>query len=203
MFGFIIAWIMYTGKRMAFCFKATFLLPWALSYVANSIMWNWLFHGSYGLLNEVLFRLKLINDYKSWLADPKAALYVIIFMDIWKNIPFSALAFYAGLQSIPLQLFEAAKIDGASNMQMIRYIVLPYLRNLCTIVFLFQAIWALRGFDSIWTLTRGGFNTEILNITIYKETFLYLRIGEGAALAFILFLITFIIMSSLLKKQQL
>jgi len=197
-----IALLMTYGGRVSKVFKLTFLLPWAISYVVNSIMWNWMFHGSYGILNEILVRMHIIRNYQTWLASPGLTLYVIAFIDIWKNVPFTALAIFAGLQNIPRELYDAAKIDGAGFLQQLWYIIVPYLFPLCIIVILFQLIWALRAFDSIWTLTKGGFGTDILNIVIFRETFIYTRIGYGAAIAVILALLTLVFAIQLVKRVK-
>jgi multiple sugar transport system permease protein len=200
--GTAIALLMAYGGRVAKVFKLTFLLPWAISYVVNSIMWSWMFHGSYGILNEILVDMHIIRNYRTWLAAPGLTLYVIAFIDIWKNVPFTALAIFAGLQNVPRELYDAAKIDGASFFQQLWYVVVPYLLPLCIIVILFQLIWALRAFDSIWTLTKGGFGTDILNIVIFRETFIYTRIGYGAAIAVILALLTLVFAIQLIKRVK-
>lgn len=184
--GFATALLMNRAGKVGQLFKNIFILPWAISYVVNAIMWGWIYHGTYGVLNDILLRTGLIETSISWLSNPKTALYAIVVVDIWKNIPFSALILYAGLRTIPLEYYDAAKVDGASAFQCFWHVIIPIMSPIIVTVILIQFIWAMKAFDTIWTLTQGGFDTTILNVFAFKHTFTYLKFGYGAAASYVL-----------------
>jgi len=191
--GFAVALLMNQAGRAAQVFKNIFILPWAISYVANAIMWQWLYHGSYGVLNEVLLRLGFIDSYVSWLSSSNTALLAVAVMDIWKNVPFSALIIYAGLRTVPADLYDAARVDGANSLQRLWYVTVPTIRPILATVVIVQSIWAMKVFDSIWTLTKGGFDTAVLNIYAFRQSFTYLKLGYGSAIAYVLTLLILIV----------
>jgi ABC-type sugar transport system permease subunit len=171
-------------------FRIILLIPWAIAPVANAVLWNWILHGSYGVLNAVLLRLGIIDQYKIWLGDANLALRMILLADVWKSVPFIALLLLAGLQNIPRHLYRAAKLDGATRWQQFRFVTMPGLRTPLTLAVILQTIWAIKIFDLIYVLTKGGpgDQTLMLNFLAYRVTFNFLNFGYGAALANILFL---------------
>jgi multiple sugar transport system permease protein len=176
-------------------FRVMLLIPWALAPVANAVIWKWIYNANYGILNVVLDQLGIINQYVVWLGDAQLALNALLLADIWKSIPFIALLLVAGLQNVPPILYRAARLDGAGPWQTFRYVTLPQLRTTILICVVLQSIWALKVFDLIYVLTKGGpaDGTVTLNFLAYRETFSFGHFGYGAALANILFLMMFVL----------
>ncbi|CAN5610686.1 sugar ABC transporter permease [soil metagenome] len=171
-------------------FRIVMLIPWAIAPVANAVLWKWILHGSYGVLNAVLLKLGLIDEYKIWLGEAGLALRMVLLADVWKSVPFIALLLLAGLQNIPRPLYRAAKLDGATLLQRFRFVTLPGLRTPLTLAIILQSIWAIKVFDLIYVLTKGGpaDGTLMMNFLAYRVTFNFLDFGYGAALANVLFL---------------
>ena len=171
-------------------FRVLLLLPWAIAPVANAVLWKWIYHSNYGILNSLLLQLGLIDQNITWLGDPFRALNMVLLVDIWKSTPFIAILIIAALQNIPKALYRAARIDGASTFEAFRFITLPSLKTAIAIAVIFQTIWSLRVFDLIFVLTKGGpaDGTVVMNFLAYRVTFNFLKFGYGAALANVIFL---------------
>ncbi len=167
------------------------LLPWAIPLVVAGMAARWMFNDSFGIINDLLLRIGIIRERLQWLGMPGLAKSAVIMTDIWKNIPFVVLAFLAGLQSIPLVLYEAAEVDGASMLQKLRFITLPMMKDLILIITLFITMWRLMTFDIVYVLTRGGpgTSTEVIAVRAYKEAFRYMSFGYASTIAIILLLI--------------
>jgi multiple sugar transport system permease protein len=176
-------------------FRVMLIVPWAIAPVANAVLWKWIFNANYGILNALLSELGAIDSYVTWLGSPARALNMLLIVDIWKSIPFIALLLLAGLQKIPTMLYRAAKLDGANAWQQFRYVTLPSLRTTLAIAIILQSLWSFRVFDLIYVLTRGGpaDGTVLLNYLAYRETFNFLHIGTGAAIANVIFASTFVL----------
>jgi len=174
-------------------FIVILLIPWALAPVANATLWKWIYNANYGILNVVLRQLGVIDDNVVWLGDPWLALHAMLLADIWKSVPFIALLLLAGLQNVPQILYRAARLDGASALQAFRHVTLPQLRTTLLIAVVLQSIWALKVFDLIYVLTKGGpaDGTVTLNFLAYRVTFNFGDMGYGAAIADVLFLLMF------------
>lgn len=173
------------------------LVPWAVPPVVTGVIWGQLFHADYGLVNAILTRLGLIDRYIIWLGDPELALKVIITALIWQGLPLAFLVLLSGLQTIPRFLYEAASIDGASDWQQFRHITLPMLIPFLIPVVVLRLITALKAFDAIFVLTRGGpgQSTTTLNYYVYLEAFEFLNLGYGAAIAYLLLVVTALVIA--------
>lgn len=171
--------------------KRLFLIPWALSYVVNALVWGWIFHGSSGALNALLDMAGVIDRYHVWLAEPATAMLAIVFADIWKAVPFAALMMLAALQGVPRDLEDAAKVDGAAAWNRFRYIVLAWIRPVVLVLLVMETMWAFKAFDLIWVLTKGGpvDRTMVLNVYAYQQTFVFFNFGYGAAVAYLITLL--------------
>lgn len=168
--------------------RASILVPWVIAPVIKGLMWSWIFNADYGFLNGALYQLGLISDYIAWLAQPRRALIMVILANVWEGIPFSALLYLAGLQSITRTVYEAAKIDGATTWQSLTRITLPLLTPITLILIVFHTLWTFKLFDLVYVLTKGGpaNATQVITYYIFIQSFKFLHIGKGAALAFIL-----------------
>ncbi|MCX2194816.1 sugar ABC transporter permease [Pantoea agglomerans] len=164
------------------------ILPWALPTIVNAMMWRLNFNPDYGSINALLSQLGIIDGYRSWLGSPEAALNAVMFADIWKNYPLVTLLVMAALQSIPEDLFEAARLDGASAWRRFRAITFPAIVAPLGVALVLRTIDAFKIFDIIYVMTRGGpvDSTKTLSFFVYQESFSYLRAGSGAAYAILM-----------------
>ena len=166
--------------------RTVVLVPWAIPTVVSARMWAWLYNPDFGLLNYLLGRQ--IN----WLGSPWSALNAAVLMDVWKTFPFVALLLTAALETIPGELYAAARVDGASAWMRFRCITLPLLRPAILVVLLFRSLDAFRVFDAIYVLTGGGpaDSTETVSIYAYKVLFQTLQFGYGSTVALAVFCCT-------------
>lgn len=174
--------------------RSLLILPLALPTVVNAAMWRWIYNPQYGALNALLTQLHIIPSYRTWLGHTSTAMNMIVLADVWKNYPLVSLLVLAGLQTIPQELFEAAKIDGANAWQRFTSIVLPGIRPALLVALVLRTIEALKVFDIIYVMTRGGpaNATKTLSFFVYDQAFSYLNLGKAAADAFITVMIIMI-----------
>ncbi|MFB5677141.1 carbohydrate ABC transporter permease [Paenibacillus terreus] len=192
--AFGISLTIYFGVWGAGFFKRLFLIPWALSNVVNSLMWQWMYSGDYGIFNEMLLKLGFINEYKMWLVDEHTAMPAILFADIWKSVPYVALLMLAAMQSIPKELHEASKVDGGGSLTAFFHIILPHIKPVIMVLLVIETMWTLRVFDLIWLLTKGGpqDSTMTLNVFAYEQAFRNFNLGYGAAISYCITLLTLV-----------
>lgn len=164
------------------------LLPWAVAPVVSGVMWRYMFHQSYGLINALLTSLGIIDKYVVWFDNPTVALSIASFATAWKALPFSTLIMLASMQGISESLFRASKMDGANIFHRFRYVTLPHLRPTLIFVVVLQIISSLQAFDVIFTLTRGGpgQGTVVLNYLTFVNAFERLSIGAASAMSIML-----------------
>ncbi|BCL36343.1 carbohydrate ABC transporter permease [Nostoc sp. MS1] len=167
------------------------ILPWALPTALIGLAWSWIFNDQFGVVNDILRRLGLINTGINWLGDPTLAMIAVVFADVWKTTPFISILLLAGLQSISQDLYEAYSVDGATAWQSFRNITLPLLLPQILIAVLFRFAQAFGIFDLIAVMTGGGpgGSTEVVSLYIYSTVMRYLDFGYGAALVVVTFLI--------------
>jgi len=164
------------------------ILPWALPTIVNAMMWRLNFNPDYGSINALLMQSGVIDHYRSWLGSPNSAMNAVMIADIWKNYPLVTLLTLAALQSIPDDLYEAARIDGAGAWRRFRAITLPSILAPLGVALILRTIDAFKIFDIIYVMTRGGpvDSTKTLSFFVYQESFSYLRAGSGAAYAILM-----------------
>jgi trehalose/maltose transport system permease protein len=175
--------------------RASVLVPWALTTVVSAKMWAWIYDGRYGVANDLLMRLHLIDAPIIFLVRPEVTIWAMIAAEIWKTTPFMALLLLAGLQLIPGELFEAAALDGASPWQTFWRVTLPIIKPTILVALLFRTIDGVRIFDLPRVLTNGGpgKSTETLVIYTYNNFFTSLNFGYGSTLAVMTFAIVMLI----------
>lgn len=183
------------------------ILPWALPTAIMGLAWAWIFNDQYGVVNDVLSRLGLIDTGINWLGTPALAMTALIVADVWKTTPFISIILLAGLQSISQDLYEAHAMDGASPWQSFSQITLPLLMPQILIALLFRFAQSFGVFDLVQVMTGGGpaGSTETVSIYIYSTVMRYLDFGYGAALVVVTFLLLILavgITSLLLKKVR-
>lgn len=195
LFGLIIALLLnveYTGRKVA---RALIIIPWASSVPISALLWTWVYHPEFGLLNHTLKMLGIWKNPPVWLGKPLSAFFSVIWVDIWIGIPFMTLVFLAGMQAISKDLYEAADVDGVNAFQKFLYITLPGIRDVLLIATLLSVLWTFNDFNTIYILTRGGpaGSTQILITYIYENTFEWWQWNFGAVMAVITFAILSII----------
>lgn len=175
--------------------RGIMILPWALPSVVNAIMWKWIFNSNYGALNALLSQLGFIHNYQVWLGSSLRAFILMISANIWKETPYVVLLVLAGLATVSKNVYEAAKIDGASALRTFWSITLPLIKPVILILTVTKIIWSIQTFDLVYILTAGGpaNGTELISYYIYKVTFKFLQFGYGSAMAYILTLITILL----------
>lgn len=168
------------GTRAA---RGLLISPVMLAPVVVALLWRWLYADEYGVLNHLLQRLSLPAVH--WLADPRAAMVSLIIADTWQTFPFVMMMLLAGLQALPVDPYDAARVDGATWWQTFRYLTLPLLRPVIRVALIIRTTDILRIFDTVYVLTGGGPGTatEVLGTLTYRETFTNLDFGKGSALS--------------------
>lgn len=200
--GFFISLCLYYLRNLGRIFLTIFLLPMMLTPIIVGLMWRFMMNYDVGLVN---YLISLVGLHKyPFLANRSTALFCIIFVDTWQWTPFIVLLIYSSMQSIPLEPFEAARIDGASELQVIRYVILPSLRNAAVLCLLIRGMDAIREYDKIFTMTAGGPGnaTETFSFYIYRQGFKLFNLGYAAAASYILLIVTTILAQFLLKRLQ-
>lgn len=189
--GMVIALLLnvpYRGRRIA---RMLFILPWASAVPISAILWRWVLNHDFGLLNYTLSALGVWSSPPVWLGRPISAFAANMWVDIWIGIPFMALVFLAGMQSISADLYESADIDGAGSVRKFVSITLPGIRHIIVIATLLSALWTFNDFNVVWIMTRGGpaGTTDILITALYKSAFEWLRFSRAAVLAVVTFVV--------------
>jgi trehalose/maltose transport system permease protein len=183
------------GRRPAL---SLLLLAWALPSVVTAKLFEWLYHPSAGLVNVVLGRPL------NWLGDPALALLGLILADVWRTMPFVALLCYARLLTIPPEVYEAARVDGAGRLAMVTSVTLPLLRSILLVALLFRTLDALRAFDLMYVLTGGGpaNTTETLTVYAYRSLFQTLQLGFGSAIGVVIFALVMAVAAAYLRALR-
>lgn len=176
-------------RRLASSYKTLFILPMMIAPVVSATIWKIMFYPIYGVVNNTLSLLGL--NPVNWLGEVGWAKLAIIIVEVWSATPFCVLVFTAALKTVPQDMLEAAKVDGASAFRSFFSITLPTIRNFVALVATIRLSDALRAFDVVMQLTNGapGVSTETIGTTIYKTAFRYNDVGQGSAGAFIFFII--------------
>jgi multiple sugar transport system permease protein len=195
------------NQRLPFMrfFRTIFFVPVVLSLVVSSLMWKYIFDERAGLLNFLIGLLGI--QPQPWLGSVELALPSIIIVSVWIQMGYFMVIFIAGLQDIPREYYEAARIDGANRWQMFYRITLPLLKPTSLFVIVISLIASFQVFDQVWVMTKGGpaRATQVTAIYIYQQAFQYLNLGYGSAIAFALFIVIFafsLIQFRLLRTTQ-
>nr|WP_246066798.1 sugar ABC transporter permease [Paenibacillus koleovorans] len=175
-------------------FKVAYFMPYISSVVAVAVVWQVLFHPSFGPINQFLMAIGIENPPK-WIADPSFALISVMTISVWVSIGFNMIVYLAGLQSIPKDLYEAAEIDGANRWVQFRSITFPMLSSTSFFLLITGIISTFKVFDLIAVLTQGGpaGSTTMIVWYLYETAFINLKIGYASSMAIVLFLCVFII----------
>lgn len=193
----------FRGYRVS---RALMLLPWVAPTVLSALAWLWLLDPQFSAVSWLLVRLHLIHSNIDFLGHPWSARMSLILVNIWRGLPYFAIGYLAGLQSISKDLYEAAAIDGAGGWQAFRRITWPLLMPITTILVAFSSIFTLTDFQLIWTITHGGPTdaTQVFTTLAYQRAISGGQLGEGAAIAVspivIMIVLAFFVVRSVREK---
>jgi trehalose/maltose transport system permease protein len=187
--GFAIALTLHARFRGRGVVRAAMLVPWAIPTVVSAKMWAWMFHDVYGVVNEILLRFGLIAAPIAWTASPDLSMAVLIVVDVWKTTPFVTLLLLAGLQLLPEDCYEAARVDGVPTVTQFFKITLPLMKPALAIAVIFRALDALRIFDLVYVLTAGSRETMSMAVYARQQLFDFQDFGMGSAAATLLVLV--------------
>jgi multiple sugar transport system permease protein len=191
--GIAFALAMHQAFKGRAVLRATVLVPWAILTFGSGLLWRSIFEPNLGFANSMTSALGLPGADIVWLGTEGYAMAVMIFADVWKTAPFMALLLLAGLQVIPDDVYDAAKVDGASAWQRFRWITLPLLRPAILVALLFRTLDALRVFDLPFALTQGANGTNTLSLYAYQELTTNRLVGLGSALSVLTFVIVMVV----------
>lgn len=195
--GIAIALLLNLEFRGRTLIRTLIILPWAVPNIVNAMMWRLIFHPDYGSFNAALTQLGITNAYHSWLGNPDIAMDMVVLADVWKNYPIVAFVVLAALQTIPHELFGAAKVEGAGAWARFRFITMPGIIGPLLVIVILRTIEAFRVFDIVYVMTRGGpaDSTKTVSFYVYQEYFSYLRSGSGASYAVLVAVISAIMIT--------
>jgi multiple sugar transport system permease protein len=201
--GFTLALLCCRVTRGRVIYRTVFILPILVPGIVIGAIWKLLLNFDFGLVNQLTGLLGF--DPMNWLGAKETALASVIFVDIWHWTPFCFLLFLAGLESLPQDVYEAAKIDGATLRQELAYITLPMMLSTIMVTFAFRLVTAFKVFDEVYLLTGGGpgTSTEVLSFTLYQRFFRQDRTGYGAAMSVsIIFLVCLLLVIALSARKR-
>jgi ABC-type sugar transport system permease subunit len=187
-------------------FRGLAITPWLIPTVAVAMIFRFLFHDIYGIINHILVSLHFIDKPYAWMANERTAMFVLILANIWRGTPLMLTMFLAALQGIPSDFYEAARVDGANAWTQFWKITLPLLMPVVMVSGILRFIWTFNSYDLPWVMTGGGPGeaTQITSIYAYKRAFSGYRFGEGSAITIALFiiLIFFALMYFFIRQKQ-
>lgn len=171
--------------------RSMLLLPWLLPMIVSAAVWRWILEQDSGVLNQFFSGIGLISAPIPWLTSSETALIAVVMVNIWLGIPFNVALLYSGLQAIPAEMYEAAELDGATGWKSFRYVTLPLLRPVVSVVLLLGVIYTIKVLDLIIGLTGGGpaNATQTIATRSYEMSFVEFDFGQGAALGNVLIVI--------------
>ncbi len=180
--------------KLGWLVRSLILIPWVTPPVVAVAAWKWLLDARYGVVNQLLVGMGLLEQGIPFLARTSTVWGAIETMLVWRELPFVVITFLAALQSIPSDLKEAARVDGATNFQIHTRIVLPLLRPVTAVIAMLTTIWTFNNFVYVWLATRGGPGdyTQVLATQMYVTSFVDYRMGAGAAIGVVMSIIMFV-----------
>ena len=187
--GLIIALVVNSSFKGRGAMRAVMLVPWAIPTVVAAKMWQWMLDDVFGVINDILMKLHIISHPHAWISDPSTSLAAVSAVDIWKTTPFVALLLLAGLQVIPRDLYEAASVDGANQLQQFWRITLPLLLPAILVTLIFRTLDALRVFDVFFVFFGNRQDTQTMAVYAQSTIVGDGHVGYGAAISVAIFLI--------------
>lgn len=201
--GLIFALVLNAEFKGRAFVRAAVLIPWAIPTIVSAKMWAWMMNDQFGILNDILVKLGLISAPIAWTASPDTAMIAVIIVDVWKTTPFMALLILAGLQMVPGDVYEAAKIDGVNPIKVFFRVTLPLIRPAILVAVIFRALDALRVFDLIYVLTPNNPQTKTMSVYAQENLFQFDNFAQGSAASTMLFLVIAMITLLYIKTARL
>lgn len=192
-FGLVIALVLNAPFKGRGLVRAAVLIPWAIPTIVSAKMWAWMLNDQFGILNDVLMRLHMIDHPIAWTASPETAMVAVLIVDVWKTTPFMALLILAGLQMVPSDIYEAARIDGVNPVKVFWRVTLPLIRPAIMVAVIFRLLDALRVFDLIYVLTPNNDQTRTMSVFAQENLFSFDKFAYGSAASTLLFVVIAII----------
>ncbi len=191
--GLGIALLLTKRSRFTGIGRALVLFPYVLPSIVRALMWKWIYNSNYGFLNGLLFRLGIIKDYIAWLSHTTLALHMLIVANLWEGTPFAIIMYLAALQTIPQELYDAARVDGATSWQTFAKVTFPLLKPMTYILIVMKTVATFKVFDLVYALTSGGpgSSTQVVGFLMYSTVFDSLQFGKGAAMSYITLVVIF------------
>lgn len=188
--GMVVALVVNSNFRGRGAMRAAMLVPWAIPTVISAQMWKWMYSQIYGVFNDILVvRLHILSKPVAWISQTNTSIPAIAAVDIWKTTPFVALLLLAGLQVIPSDIYEAARVDGANGIQQFFRITLPLLRPAILVALIFRTLDALRVFDVFFVMFGARADTQTMAIYDQQNIVSFSQIGYGSAISVAIFII--------------
>lgn len=190
--GMALALLLNATFRLRGLMRAVVLIPWAIPAIVTALGFRFMFSNGFGIIPDLLSHLGV---HVEWLTGPVAAQAAVIMTNVWRSAPFVALVILAGLQGIPVEVYQAAKVDGAGYLRTIWSIVIPLVTPLLVTMGVFMLVFQVGGFDVILGMTGGGpgTSTQVLSYLAYQEAFVGLQYGRASAMAMLLFVMVLIV----------
>ena len=193
LFGLGVAMLLNQEFRGRSLVRAAVLVPWAIPTIVSAKMWGWMLHDQFGVINDLLLAAGLIDQKIAWTAESQYALWTVVAVDVWKTTPFMALLLLAGLQMLPSECYEAARVDGVHPLRVFWSVTLPLLRPALLVAIIFRALDALRIFDLIYVMTGNNKSTMSMSVYARQQLVDFQDVGFGSAAATMLFVIIAVI----------
>lgn len=206
--GMLLALLMNEKFRGQGLVRTAILVPWAIPTIVSAKMWGWMFHDQYGVVNDLLAKIFGYQAHLAWIAEPSLSMWAVVIADVWKTTPFMALMLLAALQLIPGDLYEAARVDGASAWQRFKRITLPLILPAMIVALIFRVMDAMRIFDLIFVLTSNSEATMSISGYAREQIISYQDMGVGSAASVLVFMMVagiaacFIRVSKLNEKEK-
>lgn len=193
--GLIVALVLNAEFRGRALVRAAILIPWAIPTIVSAKMWSWMLNDQFGIINDMLMSIGLISAPIAWTANVDTAMIAVLIVDVWKTTPFMALLILAGLQMVPRDIYEAARIDGIHPVKVFFRVTLPLIRPALMVAIIFRLLDALRIFDLIYVLTPNSAATKTMSVISRENMIDFDKFAYGAAQSTLLFAIIAIFVS--------
>lgn len=193
--GLLVALVLnahFVGRGLV---RAAILIPWAIPTIVSARLWGWMLNDQYGIINDMLLNLGIIDHKIAWTANTDTAMFAVLIVDIWKTTPFMALLCLAGLQMISRDIYEAAKVDGVHPVKVFFKVTLPLVRPALMVAVIFRSLDALRIFDLVYVLTPNSKATKTMSIISHENLINFDKFAYGSAQSTLLFAIIAIVVS--------
>jgi trehalose/maltose transport system permease protein len=169
--------------------QAALLVPWAIPTVVSAKMWAWMLNDQFGMVNDLLMRMRIISHPVAWLADPHLAMWSMIMVDVWKTTPFMALLVLAALKMLPTDCYEAARIDGVNPVKVFFHVTLPLIKPALVVAVVFRFLDAMRMFDLAYVMTGTTDATMTMSVFVRQQLVQFQDVGYGSAASTLLFFV--------------